>query len=70
MVANEIARRVTGKSVTVEVKRSEESQLDSILMETIGGGRVRSPSKPTLANDTDMGLIDLKVKLFISIYFQ
>lgn len=63
MVANEIARRFTKNSIAIEVKRCEESRLDSMHMETLGGGRIRSPSENGVfsGNGSNAKVVDFKV---------
>lgn len=44
MVANEIAKRYDSESISIEVKKSEGSRLNSVQMETLGGGIIQTPS--------------------------
>lgn len=65
LMPNEKARRVGGETISIEVKRSEESQLKSMNIETLKGGKVISPSGRNIfrGNQTENGIVDMKVSL-------
>ena len=57
---NEIARRFAGKATAVEVKRLEGRIFDNMMVDTIGGGKVRSPSRRSLTTG-NASIVDFKV---------
>ena len=64
MVANEIARRFASESISVELKKSEGNRLSSTLMETLGGGIIRTPSGRGVFGGKEMpttNAVDLEV---------
>ena len=65
---NEIARRFVGESMALEVKKLEGRQIENMVIDTMGGGKVRSPSQNSLitGNDSNTKIVDFKVA-FISI---
>ena len=66
IAVNEIAKRISSGSISVEVKKSEGSELNSLTMQTLEGGKLQTPSGQTLfgVNNTNKDVIEVKVLLF------
>ena len=64
MVANEIAKRISSESISVEMKRSEEDRLGIFHIQTLEGGKLKTPSKKGIfrENQTNNDVIDMKVQ--------
>lgn len=65
IVANEIAKRLTGKTIAIEVMRSEESHFASMLIETMRDGRIRTPSENAIfaLDGPNHRIVDFKVEI-------
>eukprot|EP00794_Sanderia_malayensis_P003794 gene3794-4317_t len=63
LVVGEPARRIIGESLSIEMKRSEVSKLNSMTMKTMEGGQIQSPSVRSFidTNSTNITAVDSKM---------
>ena len=66
MVANEVARKFSSDSMSVEVKKSEGRRLSSMQIKALGGSSIQTPSGRSIFGGSGINLtneIDMKVCL-------
>ena len=61
LAPSEEAVQVRGGAISVVVKRSEDSRLDRMSIETLNGAKVESPSGRSLQTGTNPKIVDIKV---------